>query len=147
MMKATKKVYAYITCADQLLVFEHTHFPEAGIQVPGGTVEQGESLEKAVLREAVEETGLQELAIHSYLGMNEYNFSEVGSVGIYHLHFFHLHYSGEILQRWRNFEMNPSDGSPGPIEFELYWVKFPKDVPELIASQGEFLSEVEIDLD
>jgi len=138
----TEKVYAYITHADQLLVFEHTHFPEVGIQVPGGTVEEGESLSTAVLREAIEETGLQELTIHSYLGKSEYDLAKVGNVGIHHRHFFHLHFSGEIHQRWRNFEMNPSDGSPGPIEFEFYWVKFPQEVPELIAGQGELLYKI-----
>ena len=32
------KVFAYITHRDRLLVFRHTDFPEAGIQVPAGTV-------------------------------------------------------------------------------------------------------------
>jgi 8-oxo-dGTP pyrophosphatase MutT (NUDIX family) len=46
----------------QLLVFRHPN-PRAGIQVPAGTVEPGESLHAAVLREAAEETGLADLAI------------------------------------------------------------------------------------
>ncbi len=36
------KVYAYITHGHRLLVFSHRDFPEAGIQVPGGTMEEGE---------------------------------------------------------------------------------------------------------
>jgi len=140
----TEKVYAYITQEDQLLVFEHTRFPKAGIQVPGGTVEEGENVEKAVLREAIEETGLRELAIHSYLGEREYDLSEVGGIGIHRRHFFHVHYSGEYRSRWRNFEISPSDGYPEPIEFEFYWVKFPDDVPDLIAGQGELLLKVNL---
>ncbi|MYR94501.1 MULTISPECIES: NUDIX hydrolase [unclassified Streptomyces] len=41
-----------------LLVFDHVDAPEAGTQVPAGGVGAGEDLERAVLREAAEETGL-----------------------------------------------------------------------------------------
>lgn len=41
-----KKVYAYIKRAEQLLVFSHMDFPEAGIQVPGETLEPGELRER-----------------------------------------------------------------------------------------------------
>ena len=44
-MQQIQKVYAYITRAEQLLVFSHVDFPEAGIQVPGGTLEPGDQLE------------------------------------------------------------------------------------------------------
>lgn len=42
-MTSIKKVYSYITHQDLLLLFVHVDFPEAGIQVPGGTVEPGET--------------------------------------------------------------------------------------------------------
>jgi 8-oxo-dGTP pyrophosphatase MutT (NUDIX family) len=41
-----------------LLVFEHRDFPEAGTQVPAGTVEDDEAPSDAVVREVQEETGL-----------------------------------------------------------------------------------------
>ena len=53
-----RKAYAYITYEDRLLVFSHPHAPEAGIQVPGGTLNDDERPEDAVTREAREETGL-----------------------------------------------------------------------------------------
>ncbi len=56
-MAIVQKVVAYITCGRWLLVFEHVGIPEAGVQVVQGTVEEGERLEDAVLREAREETG------------------------------------------------------------------------------------------
>jgi len=49
-----QKVLAYVTWGDKLLVFSHPDFPEAGIQVPAGTIEPGEEPEAAVLREAFE---------------------------------------------------------------------------------------------
>ena len=66
--KIVEKVVAYVTSGDRLLVFRHVHEPEAGIQVPAGTVEPGESPDDAVIREAHEETGLAGLTIRRYLG-------------------------------------------------------------------------------
>ena len=52
----------------ELLVFKH---PTAGVQIPAGTVEEGEDLETAVKRETYEETGLQFVKIEGYLGCFE----------------------------------------------------------------------------
>jgi len=64
-----EKVTAFVTREwegeRQLLLFEH---PNAGVQIPAGTVEAGESPEQAVLREAAEETGLTGFSTLRYLG-------------------------------------------------------------------------------
>ncbi len=52
MKKIKHKVFAYITHGHHLLVFRHLYVPEAGIQVPAGTVEENERSEDAVLRNA-----------------------------------------------------------------------------------------------
>lgn len=56
-----QKVWAYIFRDHhgeiELLVFEHVYV-DAGIQIPGGTVEQGEDLYTAIEREVLEESGL-----------------------------------------------------------------------------------------
>ncbi len=64
------KVTAFITRTGrqgqpQLLLFQH---PQAGVQLPAGTVDEGEAWVTAVLREAFEETGLTHLTIHRHLG-------------------------------------------------------------------------------
>jgi 8-oxo-dGTP pyrophosphatase MutT (NUDIX family) len=65
----SEKVTAFITRhsghGHELLLVEHPH---AGIQIPAGTVEDGETPEAAVLREAAEETGLTSLSVRLYLG-------------------------------------------------------------------------------
>jgi len=72
MAQTIEKVTAFVTretqAGEQLLLFEHPH---AGIQIPAGTVEHGETPEQAVLREAAEETGLTALTMRRYLGCQE----------------------------------------------------------------------------
>jgi 8-oxo-dGTP pyrophosphatase MutT (NUDIX family) len=98
--------------------------------VPSGTVEEGEAPGDAVLREAQEETGLVGLEIRSYLGSRDYDMSRFGAPGVQRWQFYHLEFRGEAPERWRHCELHPSDGSPGPIEFELSWVSFPDSVPQ-----------------
>lgn len=69
MADTVHKVTAFVTrdLKDhrEILVFQH---PTAGIQLPAGTVELGEDIEIAVIREAQEETGIQSFHIQSHLG-------------------------------------------------------------------------------
>jgi hypothetical protein len=37
-------------------------------------------------------------------------------------YFFHLTCSSEVTETWQHHEHHPSDGSPGPILFEFYWL-------------------------
>ena len=72
MNKIIQKVTAFIVRerrrGKELLVFKH---PTAGVQIPAGTVENGEAIETAVRREVYEETGLQSVEIEEYLGCFE----------------------------------------------------------------------------
>ena len=137
------KVFAYITNRNRLLVFRHTDFPEAGIQVPAGTVLPNEDLEVAVLREAEEETGLADLTIKTYLGEHIRNMEDVGKKEIHHRHFYHLFCGGDPPEEWQHDETSPSDGGSSPIRFEFFWAEMPDQIPELIADHGFMLSRLE----
>jgi 8-oxo-dGTP diphosphatase len=64
-----ERIVCYITRSLELLVFHHeAKYPTAGIQVPAGGLEAGESIFEAAIREAFEETGLQNLETKTHLG-------------------------------------------------------------------------------
>jgi 8-oxo-dGTP pyrophosphatase MutT (NUDIX family) len=138
MPRIKHKVFAYITQGERLLVFRHADAPEAGIQVPAGTVEPGESFDAAVLREAYEETGLQELTLVAALGDRVRDMSDCGLDEIHHRHFFHVRYTGAPLETWCHNEVG-SDGTAEPIRFEFFWADLPHGVPDLIGGHGALL--------
>lgn len=131
---------AYITHANRLLVFTHPDFPEAGVQVPGGTLKEGEEPDEAVMREAFEETGLEGLELQSYLGDCQVDAPERDEV--YQCRFYDLTYDGPAPERWRHDETDPADGTPGPITFEFFWVTLPDGVPPLFGGTDVMLPEL-----
>jgi 8-oxo-dGTP pyrophosphatase MutT (NUDIX family) len=141
MSRETQKVVAYITNGRRLLVFEHTEFPEAGIQVPAGTVDPGEDPQTAVLREAYEETGLLHLELVRALGKRIFEWDGRNYVR----HFFHLFCPGQPPERWRHREEDPSDEASEHIEFELYWAGWPDGIPALAAEMDALLAALDWD--
>jgi 8-oxo-dGTP pyrophosphatase MutT (NUDIX family) len=141
-MNVKRKVFAYITYQNRLLIFSHPDHPDAGLQVPAGTVEPGENLDDAVLREATEETGLTDLRLVRYLGDRWRDMSDFGRNELHQRYFYHLECTQPPPTTWRHGEMTPSDGGPGPIVFEFFWVALPDKVPELIADHGQMLYEL-----
>ena len=121
-MPPIKKVYAYITLGEKLLVFNHVEFPEAGVQVPGGTMERDELPESAVLREALEETGLEGLQLAAYLGCDVMQVPESKPGEQHQRHFYHLVCTGGAPDNWLHYERHPSEGPLEPILFDFYWL-------------------------
>lgn len=150
-MSTTRKAYAYITHRRRLLVFRHPDSPEAGIQVPGGTVHPGEDPAVAVLREAREETGLSDLSAIGLLGevtraMDD--FPESFPPGeVHHRFFYHLHCGGEPPLQWRHYERFGLSEDAEPIAFDFFWVALAEGVAELIADQGTFIPQLMTSLD
>lgn len=131
-MKCRNRVFTYITNGNDLLVFDHVGFPEAGTQIPGGTIEPGETPEAAALREAREETGLESLAVQSLIARETVDLTPFGKPETINGWFYHLQYDGECKNRWRHREQTPGDGSAKPILFELYWIS----LQEMITLNG-----------
>jgi 8-oxo-dGTP diphosphatase len=143
MTRRVTKVFCYVTAdfdGPKLLVFSQPHSPAAGIQVPAGTVKPAEPLEVAALREAHEETGLEELHLVRKLGIREFDMREFGRDELHVRHFFQLAYSGVSPARWIHEET--SGGERAPISFELFWVGLPDQVPALIAGHGALLDQL-----
>jgi 8-oxo-dGTP diphosphatase len=121
-MPRKQKVYAYITRGEQLLVFNHVDFPEAGLQVPGGTLEPDELPESAVLREAAEETGLEGLQLAAYLGCDEVHLPDRDPGERHQRHFYHLLCTMDAPENWQHYENHPSEGPLVPILLDFYWL-------------------------
>ncbi|HYE79270.1 MAG TPA: NUDIX domain-containing protein, partial [bacterium] len=112
------KALAYIVRGRSVLVLRDLAGRLAGLgQVPGGTMEPGETPEEAVLREAFEETGLEGLRIVAKVGYLEMP-CPVHEREIQHRHYFHMAFDGDVPDGWEHVEATPSCGSP-PIPLAL----------------------------
>ena len=140
-MKRVRKVVTYITEGNSLLVFRHRDFPEVGLQVPAGTVEENEELERAALREAAEETGLKNFGAVRYLGTSDYDIS-VLRPEIHERHFFHLEALPPVPKEWVHFETSPSGGDGKPIAFNCFWIDRKEADSRLFLGFGEMLGKI-----
>ncbi len=145
-MKVSKKVIAYVVHPNSnLLVFVHdsdkNQVNESGLQVPAGTVETGESIESAVLREVYEESGL-DVEIDRYLGVSHYDMRPY-SGSIQERHFFQMSVSSmaAVPDKWSHLE---DSGGRGPAHlFNFYWLPI-RQCHVLAAGQGAMLAQVKV---
>ncbi|QDT40916.1 NUDIX domain protein [Gimesia alba] len=140
-MTDRNRVFTYITNGDHLLVFDHVDFPNAGTQIPGGTVERCETPEAAALREAREETGLGSLSIRSFIANETVDLTPFGKPETINGWFYHLQYDGERKDCWRHTEQTPGDGNLDPILFELYWISLEGTIT-LNGVDGRYLDQI-----
>lgn len=141
-LSTKRKVMAYITHGNRLLVFRQPDHPEAGIQVPGGSVHDDEPLDAAVLREAFEETGLDGLTLVRFLGESRHDWSPHGRQEVHQRHYYHLTLAGNVPETWQHVERDPSEGDYDSVLFEFSWAELPDGVPPLIAWMDEKLPEL-----
>lgn len=137
-MELKRKVLAYITKGEnaerEILVFEHKDFPEAGLQVPGGTIEKDELLIDALYREIEEETGINREELELKGKVNKTNYFPEHKNVVYERNIFHLKFIGEVHSRWE-YRVNGGGKDDGMI-FCHRWVPINK-LPELAADQDQ----------
>jgi 8-oxo-dGTP pyrophosphatase MutT (NUDIX family) len=136
----TRKAYAYLTRGEEVLVLVDLAGSWAGLrQLPGGTLEDGETPEEGVLRECAEETGLGGLRIVRALGVVE-GPSPRNPRERQLRHYFHVICEPPpALDRWEHTEATPSGGG-GPIPLVLGFE--PLEGIELYAHFGCFAAEL-----
>jgi 8-oxo-dGTP pyrophosphatase MutT (NUDIX family) len=142
-MIVVEKAFAYVTHGQRLLVFEHADFPDAGLQVPAGTIGAGESPQAAVVREVYEETGLTSFSAVTLLGVADFDSRPYGKDQLHRRHFFHLPCVGGVPERWRHYERHASDGTSQPIAFDLYWLPFVDAMAKLSFGHGELIAKLQ----
>lgn len=119
----------------QLLVFKHKDVPEAGIQVPKGTVKKDETTYDAVIREVKEETGLEEFEVKKLIAEDEWE-NEDGA--IHHRFFYHIHCT-EIADEW---EHHPTGGDEEQgLIFQFFWISSESEV-ELIRGHTDYFTRI-----
>jgi 8-oxo-dGTP pyrophosphatase MutT (NUDIX family) len=135
------KVLAYVTRTHagrrQLLVFDHRDFPEAGRQVPAGTVEPGEAPEAALVREVEEESGLSGLEVVARLAV-----AEEPEWGVMR-HVYHLVAPDDLPDRWEwltnDYHDEEHRARDERLVFLFYWLDLTEAI-ELAAGQGRWLA-------
>lgn len=140
-MKTVAKAVNYVTWNRRLLVFTQPASPDAGLQVPAGTVKHGEAPIYAALRETKEETGLERLIVRGKVGETSYDMSPHGRSELQQRHFFHLVYLGKPRLSWVHVERDAENGVV-EIPFSFRWVSLDMSIPFLEAGQGTFLPEL-----
>ncbi|MFI8103484.1 NUDIX domain-containing protein [Streptomyces sp. NPDC086023] len=141
--KTTKaKALCYIVRDGRLLVHRHTDFPweEVGVQVPAGSIREGETPEAAALREAREETGLTDFKVVRKLGVTSYDMGPYRAE-IQERHVFLLELTEPTPARWPSQEDH--DGHGEPTRFECFWI--PLETAHVLQSgQGALLGLLDV---
>ena len=140
-MRRVLKVLAYVTRMNagtrEVLVFEHCDFPEAGIQVPAGTVETGEELESAAKREVLEESGLRISCDGKLIGTFE--FERVDRDEIHLRNVFHFELVAGMPDSW--IHTVSGKGEDKDLRFKFYWLPVAVALEDLAAHQGLYLGK------
>jgi ADP-ribose pyrophosphatase YjhB (NUDIX family) len=117
-----RKAYAYITReadhASAVLVFRHRDDPEAGIQVPRGTVDAGEDPAATVVREVCEECGLCEARLIGLLARDVEAQSDDPDLN-WERSFFHL-VAPNAPHEWEHTVTG--EGEDNGLVFSFFWL-------------------------
>lgn len=116
------------TGADELLVFDVPGLPEFKAIVPGGGIEEGESVEEAAVREVREEAGV-DVEVVRELGVAENRDPQ------YAAHYVEAKPNGLLPDTWRHLPAGAEDD--GDAFVECRWVSIRRDL-DLWGLRGAF---------
>ncbi|MGD2197673.1 NUDIX hydrolase [Lysinibacillus fusiformis] len=137
-MQVVEKAFGYITREHgeqiQVLVFEQNTVG-AGIQVPKGTIEEGETPLEAVKREMLEETGLTTLVVQGLIAQDYFNHP---SGVLQKRYFYHLTIPEETKDTWQHY---PTGLNEADLLFSFYWISAEQDTL-LAKGHGDYLYRV-----
>lgn len=136
-MQVLEKAYGYITREHeghvQVLVFEQNR-EGAGIQIPKGTVEEGETPQEAIIREMFEETGLTDLVVQDLIAQDYF---EHYSGALHKRYFFHL----TTTTQYNSWQHSPTGENETSLLFNFYWIGDIHEV-NLAKGHGDYLYRV-----
>lgn len=129
---------AYVVRDGRLLVLTHRDVPltVTGVQVPAGTVRDGEDPRDAVLREVAEETRYDTFEVRRPLGTETYRIDADTT----HLrHFYELAPTAPLPETWESAEEH--DGERPPTAFTCWWLPL-ADAHVLAAGLGARVADL-----
>lgn len=122
----------------EILVFDHVDFPEAGTQIIGGTVEDGEDLREALLREMIEESGLVFHIVDVYpIGQSVYYRKDREEKNL--RHYFKIE-GAHLDDEWIHEVDSP--GADCGLKFRFYWMKTDEATLKLVGNMAELVSKL-----
>lgn len=133
-----EKVLAYIISirnnTHQMLVHEHKDISEAGLQVPGGTVDLKEDLVTALQREIYEESGLRDLPASELIASAPFFHPDKQELQL--RHFYLIQTKQQLPNTWDHHVFG--NGVDNGLVFHYTWYDL-ASIPPLAASQDQFL--------